>query len=201
MPDPDKLVTHLPQPGSPLAIPIIGSNPNGRPGDPRTQELNRTVGKEIEKACKEEMKDAKVVHYSGPGSKENKEKVIKGGEGDSYPDFETTIEYKGVTIRIFGDTYTGLVNRDPNARERRQFARLDTNAGIYDRIYVRLPKAWMYGEQIDPKKLAEFTRELCREVKKVVDEGKVGDGKEKLRIEKIVKNLTEKKEPAPKTSD
>jgi len=201
LPDPDKLTTYLPEPGSPLAIPIVDSNPHGRPGDPRTVALNLTVAKRIEKACKDVMEDANVTHYAGPGSVNKGEKAVNGSQGNSYPDFETQIVYKGMTIRIFGDTYSPKVDRSPNAREQRQFARLNVNAGIYDRIFVRLPKAWLLGEEIDPKKLGDFARELCREVKKVVDEGEVGDGKEKLRIEKIVKNLTKKKGPGVKASD
>ena len=85
-------------------------------------------------------------------------------------------------------------------RERRQFARLDRNAEELNRVYVRLPKPWMIGEEINPEKLKELTRELCDEVKRAVDEGRLGDGKDKLRIEKFFEELTKRKKTAAEKS-
>ncbi len=204
----DKLKTYLPEPGSPLGIPILDFNPFGSPGDPRTVELNQTLAKAIEEGCKEAMPEAEVTHFAGPGSTKKKERAVQGKEGRSYPDTETRIEYKGVKIRIFGDSYTPRADRMPDSREQRQFARLDRNAEEHNRVYVRLPKTWMIGEEINPEKLKEFTRELCREVKQAVDEGRLGDGKDKLRLEKLFEELTKRKKargegpeaPAPDTN-
>lgn len=193
LPSPDKLRTYVPEPGSPLAIPIIDFNPFGSPGDPRTVDANRTLAKAIEDGCRDAMKkDAVVTHFAGPGSTDLPERAVrkKDDKGRSFPDTETQIEYKGVTIRIFGDTYTPLADGMPDSRERRQFAKLDRNAEDHNRVYVRLPKPWMVGEEINPDKLKEFTRELCREVKQAVDEGRLGDGKDKLRLEKLFEELT-----------
>ena len=198
LPSPGKLRTYLPEPGSPLGIPLIDINPFGSPGDPRTVDANRILAEAIEKGCKQSLgDDAKVTHFAGPGSSKKKERVIEGSEGRSFPDTETRIEYKGVQIRIFGDTYTPKADRMPDSRERRQFARLDRNAEELNRVYVRLPKPWMIGEEINPEKLKELTRELCDEVKRAVDEGRLGDGKDKLRIEKFFEELTKRKKAAP----
>lgn len=180
----------MPEPGSVLGIPIIDFNPFGRPGDPRTVEANRTLAKAIEEGCKRAMKDAKVTHFAGPGSTNKKEQAVSGAEGRSFPDTETKIEYKGMTIRIFGDTYSPRADGMPNSREQRQFGRLDRNADEDNRIYVRLPKPWMIGEEINPDKLKAFTEELCREVKKAVDEGRIGDGKDRFRLEKFFEEIT-----------
>ena len=122
------------------------------------------------------------------------EESVKGSKGRSFPDFETRITYKGFTIRIFGDTYTALKNLDPNAREKRLFGRLDTNTNGQNRVFVRLPKAWQFNEVLDVDKVSEFTRKLCEEVKKLMDKGEPRDGKEKIRLEKIAKDLTKRKD-------
>jgi hypothetical protein len=54
----------------------------------------------------------------------------------------------------------------------------------------------MIGEEINPEKLKEFTRELCREVKRAVDEGRLGDDKDKLRLERLFEELTKRKRAA-----
>lgn len=92
------------------------------------------------------------------------------------------------------------MDRLPNARERRQFGRLQRIAKELDlnSIYVRLPKPWLIGEEIDPDKLAKFTKELCKEVKKAVDERRIGHGKGSLSVEHFFEELTKAKKPAPK---
>jgi len=92
------------------------------------------------------------------------------------------------------------VDRQPNAREQRQFGRLQRIAKELDlnSLYVRLPKPWLIDEEIDPNKLAKFTKELCKEVKKAVDEGMIGPGKDQLSIERFFEELTKARNPAPK---
>lgn len=197
LPSPDKLKSYLPEPGSPLGIPLLDFNPFGSPGDPRTVDANRILAEAIEQGCEQALgKAASVTHFAGPGSTKKKERAVVGSEGRSFPDTETRITYKGVHIRIFGDTYTPKADRMPDSREQRQFARLDRNAEDHNRVYVRLPKPWMIGEEINPEKLKEFTRELCREVKRAVDEGRLGDDKDKLRLERLFEELTKRKRAA-----
>jgi hypothetical protein len=51
----------------------------------------------------------------------------------------------------------------------------------------------MVGEEINPDKLKEFTKELCREVRQAVDDGRIADGKDRFRLEKIFEELTKRR--------
>jgi hypothetical protein len=138
--------------------------------------------------------NAKIAHVAGPLSPEGAERKLELRDGISYPDSWTTITYKGVTIYFFGDTYTPNGDRMPSSAEQARFAKLDRNAADLNRMYVRMPKPWSINEKINPRALSKFTEELCKEVKKAVDEGKIGEGKDKLNLERFYEELIKKKE-------
>ncbi len=196
IPDLNSTVTYLPEPGSPLGIPILGAR-DGRRGKLETRQATNALTTAVEKACKKVMGEEAVVHVTGPGpGGDLKERRYPHNSKEySYPDSTIEVRYKGFTIVILGDTYTPRGDLSPNSAEAARFAKLDRNMARDDRVFVRLPKPWMFGQEIDLEKLGEFTKELCKEVKKALDEGKVGDGKDKLRIERIFKALTKKKKP------
>jgi hypothetical protein len=61
-----------------------------------------------------------------------------------------------------------------------------------------VPKVWTHGQALDKEKLQSAAKEICEQIKKMLDEGEIGPDK-RLRIERMLEKLVEpRKKPAPK---
>jgi hypothetical protein len=195
---------YVPEPGSPLRIPIIDYNPDGRPGDPRTQQSTKDLAKAIEKECEKALK--------GTGAKfevtfEHQYPPFDGKPGQrrdgSYADGLVRITIGDITIDVVADTYTPKVGTHPNAGEQNRFFQLERNMTDHHGIVVRLPKPWALGQKINKEKLSEATREICEQIKNMLNKGDLAPGKEKIFIEKLLNHLVKprpKRGPVPKDS-
>ena len=196
---------YVPEPGSPLRIPIVDVHHHGRPGDPRTVQTTTDLTDAIEEACNEVFKDDKVKFERKP------EKYLppfpeKKGErrGASYVD-----EWMRITIRerftiiVGSDTYTPKVDASPNAAEQSRFLKLQVNMSGEHGIVVRVPKAWTMAQEINKEKLSEATKEICEQIKNLLDRGELDpDKNDKLRLERLLKDLVEpKRKRQPDTKD
>lgn len=148
----------------------------------------------IEDACKKVFDDAvfarKLEKYFPA------EKPVPGSTRDSsYVDAWMSITVRGVRIDIVSDTYTPKTDMMPDAGEERRFAKLQRNLTDHNRVIVRMPKPWALGLEINKESLSEFTKELCEQIKKMLDRGEFGPDKDKLRLDRLFKDLVK---PRPK---
>jgi hypothetical protein len=181
-----------PPPGDELAIPIIRSERQyyGRTGSPETQEATRDFMWTIVNACKKVLPGVQVQRLGGPNEdpaaktkevltsrlKRDAAKngiIITTNKGGSFGDGTVLFEYKEVQVFFQFDTFTALrTNREPNLRERSQYARLEYNEGDRNSVLARMPKPFP-GEEVDREALSEFAFRLCRKVKDAVDRGEM----------------------------
>ncbi len=197
-PDPRFGTENSPEPGSRLDIPLTSYNPHGRPGDPRTLQTTEDVAKAIAKECKDVMKDGIFTYvYGGPNSENLKEEYLpnihtKGRKGSSYVDATVTASYGGFTMTFFVDTYTAKADGTPDRSEESRHMKLYWNSAERQRLFVRLPKAWKFGQEIDDGKLRESVSELCKEFKKAVDSGDIAKFN---GMKRLLDHLLKKKNP------
>jgi hypothetical protein len=99
--------------------------------------------------------------------------IITTNKGGSFGDGTVLFEYKEVQVFFQFDTFTALrTNREPNLRERSQYARLEYNEGDRNSVLARMPKPFP-GEEVDREALSEFAFRLCRKVNDAVDRGEM----------------------------
>jgi peptidoglycan hydrolase-like protein with peptidoglycan-binding domain len=190
IPDFDTTETYLPKPGSPLAIPIVGSHTYGRPGKPETQQATEALVEKLKKQCQKVLDKATFSEHKF----ERYFRPFNGPEGStrgsSYADSWFQIKYKGIDIDMIGDTYSTKADQEPTSAEELRYMRLDRNLSDRNRIVVRMPKPWMLGQQIDGAALTEAAKRLCKEVKDAVDRGEIGPGKDNAQWQRFFKGLT-----------
>jgi hypothetical protein len=196
---------YIPAPGSPLRIPILDIHHGGMWGDQRSIQTTKDATDAIEEACKKVFKDAQFERKT--------EKYYRAAEpekgttkGASFADewmgmFKAS---KDLTIHFVTDGYTPKVDGTPIAAEERRFVKLEPNriaSGEEHIVTVRIPKVWTRGQSLDKEKLQAVTKEICEQIKKMLDEGEIGPDKP-LRIRRMLKELVEpKKKPAPEPEE
>lgn len=185
---------YAPEPGSPLRIPIIDS---GIQGDPRTIQTTKAITNAIKKACEEvfgkenvSFKEKMERHY--PGDQKGTTK------GSSFADewVGMTVTAADFTLNFVSDSYTSRVDGSPIADEERRFAKLEYNRrhGRHE-ITVRVPKVWKFGQTLNNEKLYDAAKEVCEQIKKMIDEGEIGKDHGWLRITKMLDDLVKPKKP------
>ncbi|HEY7610279.1 MAG TPA: peptidoglycan-binding domain-containing protein [Alphaproteobacteria bacterium] len=188
---------YVPEPGSPLRIPILDVHRDGRPGKPETVQTTEDAVDAIEKECK------KVLEKTGATFERNMEEYyrpIDGAPGQrrgaSYADGLVRIKIGDITIDFVADTYTPKVDAMPNAAEDARFMKLERNVRRNHSIVIRVPKAWALDQEINKEKLSEATRKICEQIKNLLDEGELEQGKERIFIKRLLDELVK---PKPKS--
>jgi hypothetical protein len=181
---------YVPEPGSPLRIPIVDSNADGRPGNPLTKQETKELANSIEKECSKVLKQLKpeilvtFEHRFPPF--DGKPGQLRDG---SYADGLVRIKIGPVTIDVVADTYSSKVNSLPNAGEQNRFFQLQRNLTEHNAIIVRVPKAWPHGQTINKERLSKATREICEQIKNMIERGDLVKGQEPIFIEKLLDRL------------
>ena len=183
---------YIPEPGSPLRIPIIDIHHGGRKGDARTVQTTEDAVDAIEKECR--------VALEGTGATFERtferyfEPKSRGRRGGSYVDGLIRIQVGGITIDFVADTYTPKVDGVPTLAEKNRYIKVEPNMKNHAFV-VRVPKAWTMGQQLNKERLSAVTRELCEQIKNMLGKGEFPPGKEKAFIDKLLKELIK---PKPK---
>lgn len=190
---------YVPEPGSPLRIPIIDFNPFGPRGKPETQQATKDVVDAIEAACKKALEGTSAKfdrdtekYYEGPN----------GRRGSSFADGLYRIKIGNITIDFVADTYTPKADASPDSGEERRFLKLRPNmkrAEVHGFV-IRVPKPWALGQVLDTEKLSEATKKLCEQIRKMLDNGELSPDKEKVFVPKLLNELTKAK-PKPDPSN
>lgn len=195
---------YVPQPGSPLRIPIIDIHHGGMRGDPRSIQTTKATTEAIEKACEEVFGNKEVSfetkmekHY--PGTQKGTTK------GSSFADewVGMTVKAKGFTIHFVSDSYTSRVDGSPSVDEDRRFPKLEYNRrDEKHEVTVRVPKVWKFGQRLDHEKLYEVAKKICEQIKNMIDKGEIGPDKGRLKVVETLKELVKpKKRPAPEPEE
>lgn len=187
---------HVPQPGSPLRIPIVDHR-YGRRGHPNTIQTTDDVIDTIKKEC------TPILNIPGIKLIDSREWYYprKDDErGGSFADGLFRIKIGELMVDFVADTYTPNADGKPNSGEESRFLKFQKNA--HDKTFViRVPKAWQMGQSLDKEKLSEATREICEQIRNMLDGGELAPGKEPVFKEKLLDNLVKpkpKRSPVPK---
>jgi hypothetical protein len=191
---------YIPAPGSPLRIPVLDIHHGGIQGDPRTIQTTEDTTTALKEACEKVFPDAVFVremekYYRPYGTPPGTRK------GSSFADewmgaFKVA---KDLSINFVTDSYTPKADGTPTAAENSRYMKLQYNRQDEEHIVtVRVPKVWTHGQALDKEKLQSAAKEICEQIKKMLDEGEIGPDK-RLRIERMLEKLVEpRKKPAPK---
>ena len=77
-----------------------------------------------------------------------------------------------------------------------RFLKLQQNMSRDHGIVVRIPKAWALGETVDTDGLYKAAKELCEQIKNMLDKGELDADKARLRLERKLKELVKPKPEA-----
>lgn len=193
---------YIPEPGSPLRIPVLDIHHGGIRGDERSVQTTKDTTKALIEACDKvfqgsatfERKLEQYYPFRPPEKGQRK--------GSSFAD-----EWMGMSVNVGGvltidfvtDSFTPKVDGSPNAAEESRYLKLQHNRrGDEHVVTVRVPKAWTLGQTLNKKKLKEAAKEICEQIKKLIDSGEIAPGKGRLAIERTLKELVEpRKKRAP----
>ncbi len=115
-----------------------------------------------------------------------------GKRGGSFADGLFRIQIGDLTIDFVADTYTANADGKPDSGEESRFLKFMANA--HDKTFVvRVPKAWQMGQSLDKEKLSEATKEICEQIKKMIESGELARDKEKVFVKKLLDNLVKPK--------
>jgi hypothetical protein len=187
---------YVPEPGSPLRIPIIDLNPDGRPGNKETIKTTDEAMDTIEKECKQALKG------TGATFERMREKYYRPYEGaqgrrrdSSYADGWVQIKIGDITIDFVADTYTPKTDTHPIEAENRRYVKLERNMSGGHGAVVRVPKGWVLGQEVDKERLSQVVGEVCEQIKNMLKRGDLAPGKENIFIRKLLNDLVK---PKPK---
>lgn len=208
VPQRDQPDVYVPQPGSPLRIPVLDIHRGGISGDPRTIQTTEDTTRALKEACEKVFRDAKFETDDTKIERQrekyyNFERIRPGTtKGASFADeWMGMIKVaKDLTIHFITDSYTPKVDGTPTKAEDGRYMKLEHN--IEDQqhvVLVRVPKAWKLGQGLNKERLQEATKEVCEQIKKMIDEGAIRPDN-RSRIRRLLKDLVEpkKKPSAPK---
>jgi hypothetical protein len=194
---------YIPEPGSPLRIPIVDIHHGGKSGDQRSIETTKATTDAVEKACKDVFGEKEVSferkmekHYPGPHKGSTK--------GSSFADewAGMTVKGKNFMIDFVSDSYTSRVDGSPTANEERRFVNLEYNRrGEMLEVTVRVPKVWKFGQKLDNEKLYEAARKICEQIKNLIDKDEIGPDKRLKILEKLGELVKPKKGAAPEPKE
>jgi hypothetical protein len=185
---------HIPQPGSPLRIPIVDYNPDGRPGNKKTIQTTEEAMDAIQKECEQALKGTGATLTR---QRERYYPPIDGKDGQtrdsSYADGWVQIKIGDIMIDFVADTYTPRTNARPTQAEDGRYLKLEKNLRDVHRAVIRVPKGWVLGQQIDKERLSEATKKICEQIRKMLDHGDLAPDKKKAFIPKLLDDLVKPK--------
>lgn len=162
-------------------------NPHGRKGSPSVQSVTEEAGDRGRNGFGKSFSDMTEgkfeKHVRNRKTANDRPRTTKG---DSYIDYMFVVHHPNGKVRVVIDTYTALKNRNPDARERRQFEKLFYNEENQT-VYVRLPKP-PKGREINWDRYDRYMEALGKRIKSGLDSGNL-DLSNRTNAERFFKNF------------